>query len=663
MKKKIISLSIASLCLPLYAEANNATEHHDNDTIIVFGSTENKEIDSINSKNIEKHQPETVGKVLKMVPGVQAGHPTGLGQRFKIRGLDDQYLSISVDGARQNGYAFHHSGNYGIDSELLKKIDVSLGNNNIMYDIGSLGGSLKFRTVNAEDLLENGELFGFKTKLGYSSNGNEFQKSLSMYGKTDKLSGLAFINHKDLNDLKSGSRGYGTETIPNNGELLNYLLKTKLELTDEQNITLSKEHYKNDAETNFRINFGDDVNEGRLAKSKQLRDTYTITYSYVPIDNRLINMEVTAYDTKQTSTHMRTNKTPGFDTTVKTQGVKANNSSEFETRVLDHTLTIGSEFLKSSMLYNDPDEHIYNSGVESYKSGAIYTEDSINIGNFTITPGIRYDFHKYNSYQKNNTEFNKSYVNFSKALSLQYELTENNTLYANYTELFKGASGKELGMGRSNNNLNIKSTKGTNIEGGIISTYRNIGSDNDMARFKINLYETKFNDFIAVQNRTLTNIPKAKIQGIEAQIQYLNKNISSRLGYAKTTNKITKGGDDFSNGLPFVQTLGDSLTLDLEYNFLHSDISIGLSSELRLKNKSHVQSRSGTTEIKKPSYFVSDAFIQWAPTEGALKNTSFNIGVDNIFDKYYTDHSYYLSSYQGQSERGRNYKLSVSYKF
>ncbi|MDE9571792.1 TonB-dependent receptor, partial [Xenorhabdus bovienii] len=80
-------------------------------------------------------------------------------------------------------------------------------------------------------------------------------------------------------------------SIPTDGKLVNYLLKAKFNLTDEQYINVSKEHYQNDAETNFRLNFGHGVNKGKRAKYASERDAYNLTYRYVPVDNDLIDLK------------------------------------------------------------------------------------------------------------------------------------------------------------------------------------------------------------------------------------------------------------------------------------------------------------------------------------------------------------------------------------
>ncbi|WP_233420573.1 TonB-dependent receptor plug domain-containing protein [Xenorhabdus nematophila] len=375
-----ISASLAKngLCVPLMSASmltafisSNALATTENkiqksnttgDTIVVIASNNaEQESGKVGRNEIKVKQAQSVGEILKNVPGVQAGHPSALGQRFKIRGMDDQFINVTVDGARQEGYHFHHAGNYSIDPEMLKQIDINVGTNSITYDTGALAGALKFETVDAGDLLEPGQLFGAKGKLSYVSNGSEFQQSLATYGRLGAVDLLGYFNHRNMGDAKTGRDNLGRESIPTDGKLVNYLLKAKFNLTDEQYIRVAKEHYKNDADTNFRLNFGPDINKGKKAKYASERDGYNIVYRYVPVDNDLIDLKISAYHTEQNFNHMREVDGPGkgFDSIVETQGIRARNVSSFDTQKLSHVLTYGYEYFDTRMAYTDEEENIH----------------------------------------------------------------------------------------------------------------------------------------------------------------------------------------------------------------------------------------------------------------------------------------------------------------
>ncbi|WP_416777163.1 TonB-dependent receptor domain-containing protein [Xenorhabdus budapestensis] len=677
------SLAKSGLCVPLMsasmltvAISTNALANTEGsikkstatgDTLVVIaGNNAEQESGKVNRNEIKIRQAQSVGEILKNVPGVQAGHPSALGQRFKIRGMDDQFINVTVDGARQEGYHFHHAGNYGIDPEMLKQIDISVGTNSITYDTGALGGALKFETVDAGDLLEPGQLFGTKGKLSYVSNGSEFQQSLATYGRVGAVDLLGYFNHRNMNDAESGRNSRGRDSIPTDGKLVNYLLKAKFNLTDDQYISVSRERYQNDADTNFRLNFGSDINKGKKGKYVVERDAYNLTYRYVPVDNDFIDLKISAYHTEQNFNHMREVGGPGkgFDSIVETQGIRARNVSNFDTQKLSHVLTYGYEYFDTRMAYTDVSENVHKKAVETGKSSSVYLEDDIQIADFHFIPGVRWDHYKYNTINKNHEPFERTYARFSKALGLKYELGASTTLFANYTELFRGPLGKEIGLGPSNHNANLKTTTGYNLETGVAGTYPSIFAENDSFTVIGKVFQTNFKNLsTTLAKRELHNIPKSRLEGFELATKYKLDNWSLRATYAKANNKIMQGNELFDRRLEFTPTIGDSFTIGGSYLFDKTDIELGWNSRFVRSADAKGTDSGRVVNVHKSGYSVSDMYISWVPKTGSFKNTEIQLGIDNIFDKRYNEQSYYLNIYKGQEEKGRTYKATISYKF
>ncbi|PHM51935.1 TonB-dependent receptor domain-containing protein [Xenorhabdus sp. KK7.4] len=677
------SMAKSGLCVPLMsasmltiAISTNAVAHTEESTrksastgdtlVVIAGNSAEQDSGKVSRNEIKVRQAQSVGEVLKNVPGVQAGHPSALGQRFKIRGMDDQFVNVTVDGARQEGYHFHHAGNYGIDPEMLKQIDINVGTNSITYDTGALVGSLKFETVDAGDLLAPGRLFGAKGKLSYVSNGSEFQQSLAAYGRVGAVDLLGYFNHRNMSDAKTGRDKAGQESIPTDGKLINYLLKAKFNLTDEQYINVSKEHYQNDADTNYRLNFGPDVNKGKKGKYASERDTYNIAYRYVPVGNDLIDLKISAYHTEQNFNHMKEVGGPGkgFDTITETQGIRARNVSSFDTYQLAHAFTYGYEYFDTRMAYTEAARNTYNKVVETGKSSSVYLEDDIQFADFHFIPGVRWDHYKYNTINKKSEPFERTYAHFSKALGLKYELGASTTLFANYTELFRGPLGKEIGMGPSNHNANLKATTGYNLETGVGGIYPSVFAENDSFTVTGKVFQTNFKNLATtLAKSSLNNIPKSRLEGFELATKYKLDNWSLRATYAKANNKIVQGSALFDSRLEFTPSIGDSFTVGGSYLFDKTDIELGWNSRFVRSTNANGTGDGKVVNIHKAGFGVSDMHISWAPTSGVFKNAEFLFGIDNIFDKRYNEQSYYLNTYKGQEEKGRAYKATVSYKF
>ncbi|MBZ9934483.1 hypothetical protein LB570_30925, partial [Mesorhizobium sp. BR1-1-5] len=66
------------------------------------------------------------------------------------------------------------------------KTEVSVGNNSVTLGNNAIGGGVAFTTVDAQDLLLPDQKMGAKVKLGYASNDQQFQRSLTTYAKPNE---------------------------------------------------------------------------------------------------------------------------------------------------------------------------------------------------------------------------------------------------------------------------------------------------------------------------------------------------------------------------------------------------------------------------------------------------------------------------------------------
>lgn len=223
--------TFALLPIVVFVTLNVQANSDQLDTIDVVSDNYSPQVSNIAAKGVVKvRQATKMSDVLRGVPGVNVNGGRSVVERYNIRGVSEEYLTVTVDGARQNGYAFHHSGNYGIDPEILKRVDIDVGSNSVVAGAGSLGGSIKFETVDAADMLEEGQNFGGKVKYGWGSNGNSHQGTAILYGRAGDLDLLSYFNYRHQEDGKDGN---GLKNA-NKGHLQNYLFKAKYNITPEQ---------------------------------------------------------------------------------------------------------------------------------------------------------------------------------------------------------------------------------------------------------------------------------------------------------------------------------------------------------------------------------------------------------------------------------------------
>ncbi len=162
------------------------------------------------------------------------GGTSSINNRIAIRGLEDENLDISIDGAKvSNVNMFHHIGNLLVNPDILKKADIQVGNNSVVN--GGLGGSVAFETKDGKDLLQDGKEYGARIQGNYNSN-DSLGGSVAAYGKvSDKVDLLLYHHYVDKNEWKDGR----VKKFWNGGRCWKYVDQVGYDISDTQRITLS----------------------------------------------------------------------------------------------------------------------------------------------------------------------------------------------------------------------------------------------------------------------------------------------------------------------------------------------------------------------------------------------------------------------------------------
>ncbi|MGP1450549.1 MAG: TonB-dependent receptor domain-containing protein [Wolinella sp.] len=637
----------------------------------------------IDETKVSRVNAGLVSDVLRDIPGVYVGGTNGQNQRIQIRGVLDHGLNITIDGAKQKGNIFHHSGNLIIDPELLKAIEVDVGAKSVTSGSGALGGSVAFRTVDAKDLLEQGQNVGAKVKVGYGSNNDEFSQSFTFYSiPVDRLDLLASVSHKGYSNGKSGN---GKKIGGDDGNDLSYLLKVGYDVHDSGRLAVSHQHMRYDGKYPFRAEFGAWLAANADVKDRKFeRDTTTVKYSYTP--SELLNLDLSAYRTNHQKVSADGKKIVKEKWGVETFGADAKAKSRFLTGSLAHTLKYGIEFYNTES-FNKPN----NLRPEEVDNYSIYLEDAIGFGSsgVKLTPGVRYDRHELNTYHGSgvNVQAHKQKFNeISPAIALSYDATESITLFTSYAKVFRGpdimqsiyASGM-AGAGAISKYVaddNLKATTGENYELGA-RFYGRIDADSSYS-FVAKYYQAEYENLIDDEIKRGSggshvqrmNIGGAKIDGIELLARLNIKNIRLSASYAHQdidyTDRLKSGAGYRSSYVLGYRDQGDKYTFNAEYVLPSYGVLLGY--RLMYMGGEDTASSNSDTIVSMPSYAVNDFYVTYAPASGQFKGFELNAGIYNAFNKAYTSHSQRIEQYEGERptidwEAGRNFKMSVAYKF
>ena len=609
--------------------------------------------------------------VMRDIPGVYVGGTNGMNQKIYMRGVSDRGLNITIDGAKQNGNTFHHNADLLIDPDLIKAVEVEVGAKSVVNGSGALGGSVAFKTVDAKDLLEDGEVVGAKIRTGYASNNEEFSQGLMLFATpVDGLDFLAALNHKGYDYGKSGN----DKQMGGDGNDLSYLFKIGYSFLDYHRVSLSTEHTQYKGMYPARAEFGSWHTINNAPQNRKYeRDTNTINYSFNPSD--LLKLEISAYYTK----HQRIgspDSRPRFssDTTlgVKTIGGNVKATTKVDTGDFYHALRYGLEYYQSKN-YNK------NTGAnEKIYDYSAYIENALKYGDLTVTPGIRFTKHtlkSFNGRPSDGNEYSKSFNAVTPALAIDYNIGYGITAFANYAKLFRGPDVMEsLFMSRGNtyrNYDNLKKTTGNAYEIG--GKYKTEFNQNSSLSFIAKYFKTEYKNLI-VDNESISNVytrmnaGDATIDGVELFTRLNIENLSLGAGYThqnvKYKNRVGKpGGGYYTSNIIGYRDQGDKYTFNAEYSINSLDTLIGYN--LIYFASTDTISAGDDKSINLPSYAVSDIYLTYAPSSGKFKGLEVNAGIYNLFDKAYVSQSQrrFDDEKTYDWEPGRNLKLNVSYKF
>lgn len=163
MKLKSLSAAIT------FAIASFAA-HASDENIVVVGSALDQLVQTeINSETLEQKQASDIKDILNTMPSVTVDGNARYSRKVYIRGMEDKYSVVTIDGARQEGQLFHHSGDQTFDPAMLKSAEITLGGNSVLSGAGAINGSFSYETKDPSDLLAEDESIGARVKTGYQT--------------------------------------------------------------------------------------------------------------------------------------------------------------------------------------------------------------------------------------------------------------------------------------------------------------------------------------------------------------------------------------------------------------------------------------------------------------------------------------------------------------
>lgn len=658
--KKLLVLAITS-AIAMNAAADETVGMND---VTVTATAFDQQVESITQDQLANVQASDMQDILKTLPGVIVDGNVRYGQRIYIRGLEDKFANITIDGAKQSGQIFHHAGDQFVDASLLKISSVELGPNSALSGPGVVNGAFSYETKDPSDFLKDGQTFGGKVSAGYETARERKKGSVALFSKVNDK--LEFVGIASLVDDGTLHLGDGSEIANKESRLESGLLKVVFKANEFNTTKLSYNKYEDGGNRNISgEKAGSDVNNEPY--SALHRDTLSLKHEYNPASD-LIDLELTVYDNKQYMIRdaVEQNNRAGTEITAYPEREYSNDTFGFDVR---NTSIVGMHNLTYGVDFNHEEQDVDAKGLtrnlttgevsDSSRDGGkidnvgLYLQDEMVINALTLTLGARYD-----DYQLGGI-YDGSFEQLSPKMKARYQVSDKLALRTAYGRIFKGPQlGETLTLGSSVvQDADVSPQKGHNVEVGFDYDLSDALAAED-AILSFNVYKTDLDDYShPTKNHSLVSQGKMEILGTETVLSYRNGELGLNASHTYTTGDQTD-----SDGVKFEPFTANIHLFKLGANYdVNDEFNISYNAEFVPSND---YKRSNGTRVERDSYNVHDINFTYKPA--AIEGATVNLGIANIFDKAYERHTAFTTIYNQSSktyEVGRNFKLQLSYQF
>ena len=681
MTSPLFRFSLLSLALAAgFAHAENeAKESVTLDTVTVKGDRQGSKIKTniVTLQQKDENTATDLRALLKDEPAIDFGGGNGSSQFLTLRGMGQNSVDIKVDNAYSDSQMLYHQGRFIIDPALVKIVSVQKGAGSASAGIGATNGAIITKTVDAEDLLKGlDKNWGVRLNSGYASN-DGVSYGASVFGKAGNFDGLFSYSRNDEKDYEPG-KGYtnsnGGKTVPFSGlDKRSYLAKIGANFGDHR-LVLSHMNDQHRGIRTVREEFTS-TNDPRLTLARQAptyRETSLSNTNLAWTANNLgfvEKLDANAYIMKNERYSADDSKNgyagnlPGPNTTViETKGANFNLDSRIgENTLIKYGVNYRHQEIKPPVFFNPALSNPKKS------DAGIYAEAIHDIGDFTLTGGLRYDH--FNIKTHDGKSVSDGTVNPSFGVIWQPHEHWNFSASHNYASRSPRLYDAMRQHGRRNAITSIadgtKAERARNTE---------IGFNYNNGSFAANgsYFWQKIKDAVAGPQqrhdaagnpiagvREIVNAGYIKNHGYELGASYRTGGLLAKVGVSHSKPRIydTHPENLLSANPEFAVQTGRTWTTSLSYRFQNPNLEIGWRGRYLQKASGSVLVRD-KGEVKRKGYGVNDIFANWKPLGKDTLNVNF--AVNNVFNKFYYPHSQRGETLPGI---GRDVRLSVNYRF
>ncbi|MBT1450592.1 TonB-dependent hemoglobin/transferrin/lactoferrin family receptor [Glaciecola sp. XM2] len=708
------------------------------ETISVSGTRTSREINEIaasvtriSSEKIDAISATNIRDMLRYEPGisVEGNGRYGLSS-FNIRGINGDRVLILLDGvpiADEFSFGPNLSARRDfVDIDLIGSVDIVRGPASTLYGSDAIGGVVAFKSKDPSDLLDTGESFTARAKLGFASESNQYLGNALLAGSVNNWQWLISVSHQQsdefesffTNDNQQGSERKSADPQDNDGT--NGLAKLIYSASDEHRFELTIDGVDQHSTTNLLSESGE-VSRGVMTTASQGIDSQ---------ERARISGQYT-YQASNSNAHLQRIHALGFyqktrsaqDTqtsrnTLATQALSTRTRfSEFEQDIsglylqFDHRFDFfGSHYLIYGSSYENTDSISLREGQTLSETGtvlpefsvfpardfppseltewSVFIQDEITLldGSLTLSPGLRYD--RFSLNVSNDPIFSSANPGVSvedykdnqvsAKLGAVYRLSDQYSLWYQYAEGFRIPPMDDVNVGFTNFAGGYTSLANPELEAeSVVSHELGLRGYSQAFEWSVSAYVNQYDDFIeslAVvgfnpETRLLEfqarNIDELEITGFDLQATwFLGEQFDALQNYLIRASHSYQDSEDKSTGLP----LDSLLPAQSVVGFSYGDYDSKWRAELAITYTDRATVTPSTEAdipfFQAPSHTLVDLIGHYQVNE----DVRINLGLFNI-----TDEEYYLASeVRGRTEgenlarfssAGRNVSMNVVVNF
>lgn len=575
------------------------------------------------------------------IASVSVGGGIPVAQKIFVNGIDMLNLAVTVDGVGQNNRLFHHVSANAFDPGLMKFVRVDAGAAPADAGPHAMTGAVVMETVDAGDVLEEGQAVGGNVRLSYGDNGDTLGSSFTLAGRSGGFEWLAYGKRAAGDDYETGS---GRVVEGSAADLTTGLLKLAYESPDGHRFELSGQRMEDDALRPFRANFISDGRPFPLRRYDTTRDTLAFSYENTAASG--------LWDPKVVlgKSNVRIGVAQPLDPALGTSwGESATLSGKIENRfhMAMGTVTAGIDFYDRESTYSDDTQP----GItESSRNLGLYAQARLDpTEQLSLSFGLRYDRQDFTG----TSGWEGDFSGFSGNLSLAWQASEALTLRGGLSSVFGGLSIEDNFIYNPAWAYDgLRASRATNYT---------LGFDYETGTLDVSgeVFLTKIDDARVSSFASNAN-GDAESRGFNIGLGYGWDQGYLRASYSHSKVKVNGGGADSYSALDLGAPLGGVFAIEMQHTPDGSAFTFGGSIEAATRY-SDVE---GAADAEIPGYAVLNLFTEY--NSPAIEGLVIRAEVLNLFDKEYADRATYGADFATVTplyEPGRTVSLVASMKF